>query len=102
MLDFFGPFCAADALVRVRRALYGYDYGYENCRGHPGAPPIRYNAYSTLSGSTMGRCVLVRLCHSLQLVLVYYCRVLDLYGIRYPKLVARDNYGYKHTCQILA
>ena len=44
---------------------YGYGYGYENCRGHPGAPPIRYNAYSTLSGSTVGRCVLVRLCHSL-------------------------------------
>ena len=44
---------------------YGYGYGYEDCRGHPGAPPIRYNAYSTLSGSTMGRCVLVRLCHSL-------------------------------------
>ena len=26
-----------------------YGYGYEDCRGHPGAPPIRYDAYSTLS-----------------------------------------------------
>ena len=24
-----------------------YGYGYEDCRGHPGAPPIRYDAYST-------------------------------------------------------
>ena len=45
--------------------VYGYGYGYEDCHGHPGAPPIRYDAYSTLSGSTVGRCVLVRLCHSL-------------------------------------
>ena len=25
-------------------------YGYEDCRGHPGAPPLRYDASSTLSG----------------------------------------------------
>ena len=33
----------------------GRSYGYEDCRGHPGAPPIRYYAHSTLSGSTEGR-----------------------------------------------
>ena len=38
---------------------YGYGYGYEDCRGHPGAQPIRYYAHSTLSGSTVGRYVLV-------------------------------------------
>ena len=42
---------------RARAASYGY--GYEDCRGHPGAPPIRYYAHSTLSGSTVGRYVLV-------------------------------------------
>ena len=45
---------------------YGYGYGYEDCRGHPGAQPIRYYAHSTLSGSTVGRYVLVRLCLSLR------------------------------------
>ena len=41
-------------------------YGYEDCRGHPGAPPMRYYAHSTLSGSTMGRyvCWYTTLCHS--------------------------------------
>ena len=41
---------------------YGYGYRYEYCRGHPGAPPIRYYAHSTLSGSTVGRYVLVQVC----------------------------------------
>ena len=41
--------------------FYVYGYGYGDCRGHPGAPPIRYYTYahSILSGSTEGRYVLV-------------------------------------------
>ena len=38
----------------------GYGYGYEDCRGHPGARTMRYYAHSTLSGSTVGRYVRLR------------------------------------------
>ena len=42
---------------RLRYALHQYGYAREDCRGHPGAPPVRYYAHSTLSGSTVGRYV---------------------------------------------
>ena len=59
-----GVLRASPQCSRVSASAF-YGYGYEDCRGHPGAPPIRYHAHSTLSGSTVGRYVLVWLCHSL-------------------------------------
>ena len=44
-----------DATVTFELEPKIYGYGYEDCRGHPGAPPIRYYAHSTLSGSIVGR-----------------------------------------------
>ena len=38
---------------------YGYEdcgcgYGYEDCHGHPGAPPIRYDAFADSTLSAVG------------------------------------------------